>query len=94
MNSGTAGRVYVHAGTTLGRRRSSGGDRTVAERTVKVAAVLELDGLKTLGDLIHANGLVAIMECLTIRLGKFSASRSAASWALQIFSPFVARGHR
>jgi hypothetical protein len=89
----TAGRVYVHAGVTVRKRWSSGVNRPVAGRTVKVAAVLKLDSLKTFGDVIDANGLVAIVECLTICLRKVGVARPATRWAPQVFSPLIARGH-
>jgi hypothetical protein len=55
--------------------------------------MLELDSLKTFGNVIYANGLVAIVECLTVRVRKFDAAPHAAFWAPQSFSPLVAAGH-
>ena len=55
--------------------------------------MLELDSLKTFGNVIYANGLVAIVECLTIRLRKFSAARPAATLAFQVLGPLVALRH-
>jgi hypothetical protein len=55
--------------------------------------MLELDSLKTFGNVIYPNGLVAFVECLTVRLRKFSAARPAAPWAFQVFRPLVAFRH-
>jgi hypothetical protein len=62
----------------LSRAALLGLDGEVAQSAVKVAAVFKLNSLKPIGNVIYANGLVAIVKGLTVSLRNINAAHLAA----------------
>jgi hypothetical protein len=60
---------------------------------VKVDAVLCLDNLEAIGKAVYANILVAIVECLTVRLRKFGSVGLFAPGTPKNFNPIVGSCH-
>jgi hypothetical protein len=60
---------------------------------VKVDAVLSLDDLEAIGKAVYANILVAIVECLTVRLRKFGIAGLFAPGTPKNSNPMVVGCH-
>jgi hypothetical protein len=63
--------------------------RAIARRAVKVDAIICLDNLEAIGKTVYANILLAIVECLTVRLRKLGSADLFAPWIPKNFSPMV-----
>ena len=90
MDAARAGAGAVDRGTSAHRFVIRRGAATSA---VKAAAEFGRESLETEGNEIDSNVLVALVECLPVRLRKLGGASLSAFRAIETFGPMVPPGH-